>query len=190
MSFSEHRRLSGLGVRAAPALLATLAVAALAGCGEGSGGSTQASAPPASSTTASTATAQRSPTGTGSASTGSSKASGGSSSTAPASGAKSSTSGAGTHTSSTAAPPAASGPVVRSYAGSGNTRLGTISVSSPELLVWSAQRVPIQIFTTSGFILVSGRTRTGSVRVARGTYTGVRVASRAGWSIQLHALSR
>ncbi len=190
MSLFEHRRLSGLGVPGAFALLATVALAALAGCGEGSSGSTQASAPPASSTAASTATVQTSSTGAAKTTTSSSKATTSSSSAqASAKGAKTAAPGSSTHGSSTATPPPASGPVLRSFAGSGNTRLGTISVASPELLVWSAQHTPIQIFTTNGFILVSGRTSTGSVRLARGTYAGVRIATRAGWSVQLHALS-
>jgi hypothetical protein len=189
MSFFEHRRSHELGMLAAPALLATALLAALAGCGEGSGGSTQASVPSASSTGASTATVHTGSTGAAKTSTSSSKATTSSSSQAPAKGAKTAAPGSSTHSSDTATSRPTSGPVLRSFAGSGNTRLGTISVSSSELLVWSAQRAPIQIFTTNGFILVSGRTRTGSVRLARGTYAGVRVATRGGWSIQLHALS-
>lgn len=181
MSLLEHRRLNELGVPGALALFATVALAALAGCGEGSSnGSTQASAPPASSTAASTATAQTTSTDASKTVTSSTSAQ------APA---KTAPPGSSTQSSSTAKLPPASGPVLRSFAGSGNTRLGTISAASPELLVWSAQHTPIQIFTINGFILVSGRTRTGSVRLARGTYAGVRVATRAGWSVQLHALS-
>lgn len=189
MSLFEHRRLSGIGVPAALALLALLATVVLPGCGEGSSGSTQASTP-ASSIAASTVTVQTSSTGAAKTTTSSSKATTSSSSApTPAKGANTAAPDSSTHGSSTVTSPPASGPVLRSFAGSGNTHLGTISVASPELLVWSAQHTPIQIFTTNGFILVSGRTSTGSVRLARGTYAGVRIATRAGWSVQLHALS-
>jgi hypothetical protein len=63
--------------------------------------------------------------------------------------------------------------------------LGTIVVSVPSVLIWHAQRAPIQIFTSSGFLLVQSATANGNVRLAKGTYRGVRVASHAGWSIEL-----
>jgi hypothetical protein len=68
-------------------------------------------------------------------------------------------------------------------------RLGTIVASSPEVLVWSVQHPTIQIFTTNGFILVSSGAPNGSIQLSRGTYLGVRVATHAGWLIELRARS-
>jgi hypothetical protein len=161
---------------AAPAaLLVLLAAILLAGCG-GSGSSSAvtntvvvktAGAQGASSTAQST-----------SASTPGGVQSGGSASTSTSSG--SSTSGTG----HTAALPV-SGHLLRRYSGTGNTRLGTIVVHSSSVLVWSAQHAPIQVFTSTGFILLNSSSLTGSTKLSGGTYRGVRVASHAGWSLQL-----
>ncbi|HXP99926.1 MAG TPA: hypothetical protein VN845_07670 [Solirubrobacteraceae bacterium] len=159
------------------ALLATLA---LAGCG---GGSSTGTTQTITSTTASTVGA---PTGSTSASKTTSTARPESS---PAKATKAKAPGSTAPSSSAAAPPLASGPVLRRFAGSGNTSLGTIKLGSPEVLVWGAQHPPIQIFTAKGFILVSSSTPSGHIRLSRGTYAGVRVATRAAWSIELHARS-
>lgn len=87
------------------------------------------------------------------------------------------------------APPPVGGRLLRRFAGSGNTRLGTIVVSSPAVLVWRAQHPAIQIFTAKGFTLVSSHASSGSIQLSRGTYPGMRVASRARWSIELRARS-
>jgi hypothetical protein len=87
------------------------------------------------------------------------------------------------------AAPTSSGRLLRRFAGSGNTRLGTIVVSSPEVLVWQARHPAIQIFAANGFMLVSSDAPKGSIHLSRGTYRGVRVASRAGWSLELRSRS-
>jgi hypothetical protein len=81
------------------------------------------------------------------------------------------------------------GHLLRSYAGSGNARLGTIVVSSPAVLVWRAQHPAIQIFTEQGFILVSSHASGGSVELTRGSFSGTRVATRGAWSIELRTRS-
>jgi hypothetical protein len=83
--------------------------------------------------------------------------------------------------------PAPSGGLVRRFTGSGNERLGTIVLHAQSVLSWHVQHGPIQIFTSSGFLLVQSQQPNGSVRLSRGTYRGVRVASHAGWSIELRA---
>lgn len=88
-----------------------------------------------------------------------------------------------------AASAAPSGRLLRRYAGNGNTQLGTIVVRSPSTLVWKAEHPPIQIFTAKGFILVNSTAPSGVTRLSRGTYRGVRVASHAGWSIELRSRS-
>lgn len=84
---------------------------------------------------------------------------------------------------------APNGRLLRRYAGNGNTQLGTIVVRSPSTLVWKAQHPPIQIFTTKGFILVNSTAPTGVTRLSAGTYRRMRVASHAGWSIELRSRS-
>jgi hypothetical protein len=87
---------------------------------------------------------------------------------------------------STQRPSSASGRrALRRFAGSGNTRLGTIVVRSTQVLYWRAARAPIQIFAANGFMLVRGSAPSGSIRLSRGTYRSVRVATRASWSIEL-----
>lgn len=155
-----------------------LLVVALAGCG---GGPSSASTQTVTSTTASTATLTGGSTGASkTTSSGQSAAT-----TAKAAKAKSSTPAAPS-SSATVSPPV-SGPVLRRFSGLGNTSLGTIEVSSSEVLVWGAQRPPIQIFTAKGFILVSSGASSGSVVLRRGKYTDVRVASHAGWTIEMRA---
>jgi hypothetical protein len=102
--------------------------------------------------------------------------------------------GGSTHSSTHDAMPSPGGRPLRRFTGDGNARLGTIAVRSPSLLVWSARqpatRQPaIQIFTSNGFLLVNSKAPNGFIRLAGGTYRGVRVASPASWSIELRSLS-
>jgi hypothetical protein len=172
----------------AGALSLALAAALLAGCGGGGGsGSTVSVTVPATAPATSAA-----PSGGGTATSkhaapgaGAPKAS-----SAPAGGTTSAPSGASSassagSTSSTPASPPPSGRLLHRYTGTGSGRLGTIVVSAPAVLSWHAQQGPIQIFTSSGFLLVQSAAANGSVRLSKGTYRGVRVASRAGWSIEL-----
>jgi hypothetical protein len=62
-------------------------------------------------------------------------------------------------------------------------------VSVPTTLVWRVDHPPIQIFTSSGFMLVNSQAASGTIRVSRGTYHGVRVASGEGWTIELRSQS-
>ncbi len=181
MSTSRYRHFDGLRAVAAAALLAA---ALLTGCGEGGGSaaSTRAGATAAAAGSTSTNTVSRS-------STGASKAA----STArpgPSSAKASKAAGANqTAANPTARTPPPGGSVLRRFAGSGNTRLGTIAVGSTEVLVWKAQHPSIQIFTARGFMLVSSGAPSGSVQLRRGAYQGVRVATHAGWTIELRARS-
>jgi hypothetical protein len=178
MNLSCNKSFTGL---AAIMLLVLLAAALLVGCGSGS---STTSTRTITSTTAPTVTVSTS-------STGASKTT----STVrpgplPAKASKAKTPSTTAPGSTTTAPAPANGSVLRRFAGSGNTKLGTIAVSSQEVLVWGAQHPPIQIFTAKGFILVSSGQSSGSIKLSRGTYAGVRVATRAAWSIELHTRSR
>ncbi len=75
------------------------------------------------------------------------------------------------------------------FVGSGHTRLGTIVVRSPQVLQWRAARAPIQIFAANGFMLVNSSAPSGSIRLSRGTYRSVRVATHASWSVELRTTS-
>jgi hypothetical protein len=75
--------------------------------------------------------------------------------------------------------------VLRRFAGSGNTRLGTIVVRSSQVLEWRVAQAPIQIFAANGFMLVNSSSPSGSIHLSRGTYRSVRVATRASWSVEL-----
>ncbi len=98
-------------------------------------------------------------------------------------------------TTSKAPPPAASvqvrpapgGHLLHRYTGHGNKRLGTIVLHGRSLLVWYTRHPGIQIFTSSGFMLVKSGAPSGTVRLSRGTYRGVRVASAANWSVELRS---
>jgi hypothetical protein len=75
--------------------------------------------------------------------------------------------------------------VLRRFTGSGDTRLGTIVVRSPQVLQWRTARPPIQIFAANGFMLVDSSAPSGSIHLSRGTYRSVRVAAHASWSVEL-----
>ena len=97
--------------------------------------------------------------------------------------------GASALTSIQRLPASPSGRLLRRFTGYGNSALGTIVVRSASVLIWNARHPAIQIFTSSGFMLVNSKATTGTVRLSRGTYRGVRVASDAGWSIELRSRS-
>jgi hypothetical protein len=174
------------------ALVAALPLAAigLAGCGGGGSGSTS---------TAGSATTQSGPAIVAA-------GKGGSGSARAKTGASSRTRSTTTHAVSTSAratqapatPANGSGPakthstasapgngVLRRFAGSGNTRLGTIVVRSPQVLEWRTAGAPIQIFAANGFMLVSSSAPSGSIHLSRGKYRSVRVATHASWSVEL-----
>jgi hypothetical protein len=155
-----------------PALAALLAAIVLGGCGSSGSTDTSSQATTAASGSTSTAAAANSKGGQGSSSS---------------SHVQGKTAKGQANASAKAVPPQVGGRLLRQFTGSGNTRLGTIAVSSPQVMAWSAQHPPIQIFTRHGFILVNSHASSGSVQLSRGSYPGMRVASHGGWTIQLHA---
>ena len=169
---SRPRRLP----RDAGVLLGALLAAVLVtGCGSSSQSSASAtSATPADQTTGATAPSQ--------------KATPGGSTGAQAQVPGTST-GASGHATAPAPSPPTGGRLLRRFAGTGNGRVGTIVVSAPSTLVWRARRSGIQIFTSSGFMLVNSPSTTGAIRLSHGTYRDVRVASGAGWLIELRSAS-
>jgi hypothetical protein len=169
---SSSRRLFG---RAGAVVGVLLAITVPAGCGS-------------SSQTSSTAASQNATVAagaTGASASGASKGASGKTSAAHAAPTTATSKGAG----STPAPgaPATGGRLLRRFAGEGNGRLGTIVVSARSLLVWDAHHPGIQIFTSAGFMLVNSHSLTGTVRLSRGTYRGVRVSSAGHWLVELRS---
>lgn len=164
-------------------LLASCAIAPLSGCGGGGGGSTVSVTVPSSAPAPSATSAGAKPAATAT----SARAKKPAATTSHAQGNAPATTpgGASTSASTQSASPPPSGQLIRRFTGTGSGRLGTIVVNVPSVLIWHAQRTPIQIFTSSGFLLVQSGTANGSVRLSKGTYRGARVATRAGWSIEL-----
>ncbi|MFZ1153908.1 MAG: hypothetical protein WAN93_03275 [Solirubrobacteraceae bacterium] len=173
---SSRRNRPFAGVR--PTVLAALLGLSLlvAGCGS-SGSAGTASQTTAAGSGSSTASAQSSSTAPKGSSTSHAAQAPAKSTKAPATGAPK------------VASSQAGGRLLQQFIGSGDKRLGTIAVSSSQVLLWSAQHPPIQIFTSHGFIVVSSHAPSGSVLLSRGSYPGIRVASRGRWSIELRARS-
>lgn len=153
--------------RALMAITGALLVAAcIAGCGSSSSTSSATSKPASTPNTSSSTAA----------------------STTAASAPSTAKSAQPSHPSTPALPAAAtSGTLLHRYTGTGDYLLGKIVAPASRVLVWSAHSGRIQIFTASGFILVNSQSATGSVRLARGTYSGVRVATSSSWSLELRS---
>jgi len=190
---ARSSQMPSFNARAVLSLTAVLPLAALGVAGCGGGGSSSTSSGHSAATAASgpaIVAAGKGESGSARAKTGPSSAT----RTAPAheasTGAKAiqgsttptKTSGSG---STHAAGSAPSERVLRRFAGSGDTRLGTIVVRSPQVLQWHTVRAPIQIFAANGFMLVNSPAPSGSIHLSRGTYRSVRVAAHASWSIEL-----
>jgi hypothetical protein len=79
------------------------------------------------------------------------------------------------------------GRVIRSFSGTGNRRIGSLSEKTAIVLQWRTAGRAIQLFTVHGFVLVDSHAATGRVRLARGGYPALRVATRGSWTVQLRA---
>jgi ABC-type Fe3+-hydroxamate transport system substrate-binding protein len=77
------------------------------------------------------------------------------------------------------------GPVLKSLSGDGDKTIGTLTASAAVVLEWSTTKAPIQIFNGHGFVLVNSSSGTGEVRLARGKYTDMHVATTGRWTITL-----
>ena len=77
--------------------------------------------------------------------------------------------------------------LLRSLSGVGDQAIGTLSEKATVVLQWSTTKPPIQIFNPHGFLIVNSDSLTGTVKLARGEYKGLRVASKGSWKIRIHA---
>jgi hypothetical protein len=75
----------------------------------------------------------------------------------------------------------------RTFSGSGNRRLGTLRLRRAAVLRWRTRGALFQVSERHGFLLVNTRARRGHVRIHRGTYRGVRVATRGRWTITIRS---
>jgi hypothetical protein len=79
------------------------------------------------------------------------------------------------------------GATIRIINGTSNATIGTLAEHTSVFLVWKASEAPIQIITSQGNLLLSSHARNGSIRLAAGTYGGLRVASPGAWTLRLRA---
>jgi hypothetical protein len=75
----------------------------------------------------------------------------------------------------------------RTFSGSGNRRLGTLRLRRSAVLRWRTRGGLFQVSERHGFLLVNTRARRGHVRIHRGIYRGVRVATRSRWTISVRS---
>ena len=75
------------------------------------------------------------------------------------------------------ASPSPNGRLLHRFTGYWQRAAGHDRAARSQPAVVACSQPHIQIFTANGFMLVNSRSTTGSVRVSRGTYRGVRVAS-------------
>jgi hypothetical protein len=73
----------------------------------------------------------------------------------------------------------------KTFSGSGNRNLGTLRLRRSAVLRWRTRGGLFQVSERHGFLLVNTRARRGHVRIHRGTYRGVRVATRSRWTITI-----
>jgi hypothetical protein len=86
-----------------------------------------------------------------------------------------------------AVPVIAAGRVIRSFSGVGDRRIGTLSERAAVVLEWRTAGRAIELFSVRGFVLVDSHAATGRVRLARGGYPALRVATRGPWTVELRA---
>jgi hypothetical protein len=81
----------------------------------------------------------------------------------------------------------AAGRVIRSFSGVGDRRIGALSEGAAVVLEWRTAGRAIELFSVRGFVLVDSHAATGRVRLARGGYPALRVATRGPWTVELRA---
>ena len=79
------------------------------------------------------------------------------------------------------------GRTIRSYSGTGNHAIGSLSEKTAIVLEWNTSGQQIQLFTGQGFLILDSHSRAGRVRLAPGQYSGLHVASAARWTLLLRA---
>jgi hypothetical protein len=84
-------------------------------------------------------------------------------------------------------PVISTGPVVRMFTGAGSQAIGSLSEHRLLVIDWKVAKPPVQIYTAHGNLLLSSDRRSGAIRLARGEYRQLRIATNGHWTIQLRA---
>jgi hypothetical protein len=78
--------------------------------------------------------------------------------------------------------------LVRRITGNGNTQIGALQVPQFSVLYWHSGKPPLQIVGAPGLRIVGQPGITsGATTVASGSYSGVRVATRGSWLIEIRS---
>ena len=91
--------------------------------------------------------------------------------------------------SQAAAPVIATGPLVRMFSGARSQAIGSLSETRSLVIRWNVAKPPIQIYTSKGNLLLSSDRRSGTIRLGRGEYRKLRIATNGHWTIQLRAVA-
>jgi hypothetical protein len=75
--------------------------------------------------------------------------------------------------------------VIRRFTGSGNHVLGSLAEKTAIVLQWRTSGHPIQLAVRSGFLLLDSPARAGRIKLPPGEYSGLRIATPNGWSVEL-----
>jgi hypothetical protein len=86
-----------------------------------------------------------------------------------------------------AVPVIATGPVVRMFSGARSQAIGSLSAKRSLVIHWNVAKPPIQIYTSRGNLLLSSDRRSGAIRLGRGEYRRLRIATNGHWTVQLRA---
>lgn len=87
------------------------------------------------------------------------------------------------------APFIAAGPVIKSFTGEGDRTLGSLAERGTVVVQWRTSGSSIQLFTAQGHLLIDAVSPVGRVRLPRGDYSGLHVAARGRWTVQLRLTS-
>ena len=83
----------------------------------------------------------------------------------------------------------ASGPLVRMFSGARSQAIGSLSAKRSLVIRWNVAKPPIQIYTSRGNLLLSSDRRSGTIRLGRGEYRKLRIATNGHWTVQLRAVA-
>ncbi|MBV9417212.1 MAG: hypothetical protein JO363_19660 [Solirubrobacterales bacterium] len=90
------------------------------------------------------------------------------------------------HAAATPRPPVIrAGRTIRSFSGTGNRAIGSLSEKHATVLQWSTSAPRFQLFTAEGFLLLDSHTQAGRLRLGPGEYSRLHVASPARWTLLL-----
>jgi hypothetical protein len=81
----------------------------------------------------------------------------------------------------------AAGRVLRSFSGGGGRTLGSLSVKTPVVLRWHTSGHGVQLVVGSGFLLLNSPASAGRIKLPRGAYPRLRIATVGAWHVDVRA---